>query len=428
MKEPGKCQAPSMFNEKFNEKFNDKLDEKLDEKNPIEPIEISPSNSAGAKIVRDSGVTETVSRNDFPRIKVGVLLSPRADGLFVGTFDDALIIDLPGARAALALCDGSKSISAIAISVGISESDLIELISTLNHAALITFEKVTNQKLLPELQLIDWYPQSATQSATQSTTQSTTSCRPERMKKRIATTIYISKLNRIGFALSGTLLASGIGAVISDDNRKITMSDLIGGYLRLSDVGRSRNEVLADQSRENSQSKNSSDLRDPTLLIATTPPDPELLAEWMRGSTPFFLIDGLDRDNLTFGPFVTPGKDACPRCIDLHCLDRDPNWNSVSLAHFLDRRRELSTPLALLGASIGAIFALAQVDQLDQLDQVSQVDSVDQTGQETPSQISSQFQSQFQLRGKTITYSGSELMHPVIRRWSRHPLCGCSWQ
>jgi len=245
------------------------------------------------------------------------------------------------------------------------------------------------------------------------------------MKKRITTTIYISKLNRIGFALSGTLLASGIGAVISDDNRKITMSDLIGGYLRLSDVGRSRNEVLADQSRENSQSKNSSDLRNPTLIIATTPPDPEILAEWMRGSTPFFLIDGLDRDNLTFGPFVNPGKDACPRCIDLHCLDHDPNWNSVSLAHFLDRRRELSTPLALLGASIGAIFALAQLDQLDHIDQV---DPADQTGQETPSQISSQFQSQFQLRGKTITYSGSELMHPVIRRWSRHPLCGCSWQ
>ena len=407
MKEPGKCQAPYMFNETFNEKFN----EKLDDDNPIDPIEISPRNSAGAKIVPDSGVTETVSRNDFPRIKVGVLLSPRADGLFVGTFDDALIIDLPGARAALALCDGSKSISAIAILVGISESDLIELISTLNHAAFITFEKVTNQKLLPELQLIDWYPQSATQSATQPAT----SCRPERMKKRTTATIYISKLNRIGFALSGTLLASGIGAVISDDNRKITMSDLIGGYLRLSDVGRSRNEVLADQSRENSQSKNSSDLRNPTLIIATTPPDPEILAEWMRGSTPFFLIDGLDRDNLTFGPFVNPGKDACPRCIDLHCLDRDPNWNSVSLSHFLDRRRELSTPLALLGASIGAIFALAQVDQMDQV-------------AETPSQFQSQFSSQFQLRGKTITYSGSELMHPVIRRWSRHPLCGCSWQ
>ena len=197
------------------------------------------------------------------------------------------------------------------------------------------------------------------------------------------------------------------------------MSDLIGGYLRLSDVGRSGNEVLADQSRESSQSKNSSDLKNPTLIIATAPPDPELLAEWMRGSTPFFLIDGLDRDNLTFGPFVNPGKDACPRCIDLHCLDRDPNWNSVSLAHFLDRRRELSTPLALLGASIGAIFALAQLDQIDQ---------VAENPSPFLSPFLSPFPSQFQLRGKTITYSGSELMHPVIRRWSRHPLCGCSWQ
>jgi hypothetical protein len=170
---------------------------------------------------------------------------------------------------------------------------------------------------------------------------------------------------------------------------------------------------------------NPNQVKNSSLIIATSPPDPELLAEWMRGNTPFFLIDGLDRDNLTFGPLVNPGKDACPRCIDLHCLDRDPNWNSVSLAHFLHRRRELSSPLAMLGASIGAIFALAQLDQLvhpDRVDQMSRMDSMDQNKAEN------QRSSQFQLRGKTITYSASELTHPIIRRWSRHPLCGCSWQ
>jgi hypothetical protein len=289
----------------------------------------------------------------------------------------------------------------------------------------VTFGKISNQKLLPEMQLMDWYQQSSSIG------------QQESMEKRLITTVYISKLNRIGFALSGVLLASGVGAVISDDNRKITIEDIVGGYLRLSDVGRTRNEVLIDQSRENAQSKNVNNLsnvnhgsnpnhlKNSSLIIATSPPDPELLAEWMRGNTPFFLIDGLDRDNLTFGPFVNPGKDACPRCIDLHCLDRDPNWNSVSLAHFLDRRRELSSPLAMLGASIGAIFALAQLDQLvhpDRVDQMSRIDLMDQNESEN------QRSSQFQFRGKTITYSASELTHPIIRRWSRHPLCGCSWQ
>ncbi len=384
MKESGKCQAPSMFNDKTNGKFNEKT-----------PSGDSSKKSSEIKIGQDSTSNQTeahekISTADFPRLKVGVLVSPRADGLFVGTFDDALIVDLPGARAALALCDGSKSISAISTLVGILESDLIELVLLLNNSALVTFEKIANPKLLSEMQLNDWYQQS------------TSADQLESMEKRTNATVYISKLNRIGFALSGTLLASGISAVVSDDNRKITLEDLVGGYLRLSDVGRTRSEVLADQSRENTKNKNSSSLKNPTLIISTAPPDPELLAEWMRGSTPFFLIDGLDRDNLTFGPFVNPGKDACPRCIDLHCLDRDPNWNSVTLAHFLDRRREISTPLALLGASIGAIFALAQIE--------------DRTS------------SQFPLRGKTITYSASELTHPIIRRWSRHPLCGCSWQ
>jgi hypothetical protein len=386
----------------FNEKINDELTG-------------NPTKSSN----------QSISGADFPRLKVGVLVSPRTDGLFVGTFDDALIIDLPGARAALALCDGSKSINSIATSVGILASDLIELISTLNCSSFVTFGKISNQKLLPEMQLMDWYQQSSSIG------------QQESMEKRLTSTVFVSKLNRIGFALSGILLASGVGTVISDDNRKITIEDIVGGYLRLSDVGRTRNEVLIDQSRENAQSKNVNNLshvnhgsnpnqvKNSSLIIATSPPDPELLAEWMRGNTPFFLIDGLDRDNLTFGPFVNPGKDACPRCIDLHCLDRDPNWNSVSLAHFLDRRRELSSPLAMLGASIGAIFALAQLDQLvhpDRVDQMSRMDSMDQNKAEN------QRSSQFQLRGKTITYSASELTHPIIRRWSRHPLCGCSWQ
>jgi len=423
MKEPGKCQAPFMFNEKINNTTDDKLNDKLNDKTE----DSQPNHGIPAKSSR-----ERIYGTDFPRLKVGVLVSPRADGLFVGTFDDALIIDLPGARAALALCDGSTSINSIATSVGILTSDLIELISTLNSSSLVTFEKISNQKLLPEMQLVDWYQQSKSLD------------QQESMEKRITSTVYISKLNRIGFALSGILLASGVGAVISDDNRKITIEDIVGGYLRLSDVGRTRNEVLIDQSRENSQNKNVNNLnhvnnvnnvrnvshasnlnpvKNSSLIISTSPPDPELLAEWMRGNTPFFLIDGLDRDNLTFGPFVNPGKDACPRCIDLHCLDRDPNWNSVTLAHFLDRRRELSTPLAMLGASVGAIFALAQLDYLDQLAHLDRVNSIDRN-----IQAADQRSSQFQLRGKTITYSASELMHPIVRRWSRHPLCGCSWQ
>jgi len=407
-----------MFNDKFNYKANEKY-------------------------------SENISGENFPRLKVGVLVSPRADGLFVGTFDDALLVDLPGARAALALCDGSNSIHSIAISVGILESDLIELIATLDSTALVTFEKITNQKLLPEMQLNDWYPKFTIGDQLEQANQASPA---DSLNKRAIATVYISKLNRIGFALSGILLTSGIGAVVSDDNRKITVADLVGGYLRLSDVGRTRSEVLADQTRENAQNKTPNNLKNISLIISTAPPDPELLAEWMRGSTPFFLIDGLDRDNLTFGPFVNPGKDACPRCIDLHCLDRDPNWNSVSLAHYLDRRRDLSTPLALLGASIGAIFALSQLDQMGQVDRVDRVDHVhhvhqevnskqidktdeieksgetDKTAQGKQSEFQSQFSPRFHLRGKTITYSASELMYPIIRRWSRHPLCGCSWQ
>ena len=208
--------------------FNDKINDEPTGNPTGSPIRKNEDNQSTHGNTAKSS-SERISGADFPRLKVGVLVSPRTDGLFVGTFDDALIIDLPGARAALALCDGSKSINSIASSVGILASDLIELISTLNYSSLVTFEKISNQKLLPEMQLMDWYQQSSSIG------------QQESMEKRLITTVYISKLNRIGFALSGILLASGVGAVISDDNRKITIEDIVGGYLRLSDVGRTRN-------------------------------------------------------------------------------------------------------------------------------------------------------------------------------------------
>lgn len=335
-------------------------------------------------------ILNLISAGDLPRLKKGVLVAPRSDGLFVGTFDDALILDLPGARAALAQCDGSNSIGQIANLVGMAVTDLLKLISTLDHASFITFESTKNQHLISELQLLDWYPQNSNLPDSNN------------LEKRANAIINISKLNRIGMALSGILAASGVGTITSEDDRKISTNDLVGGYLRLSDVGRSRSDVLKDQIRESSYVKSVISTKSHKLIIATTTPEPELLADWMRGTTPFFLINGLDRDNLTFGPFVIPGQTPCPRCIDLHFIDRDPNWSSVTLSQFLDRRREIPTAMALLGASLGAIFALAQIDHGDQLD---------------PG-----------LNGKTFTYSASDLSRPIIRRWGRHPLCGCAWK
>ena len=114
MKEPGKCQAPSMFNDKINDELTGSPNGNSIRKN--EDNQSTHGNTA-------KSLSERISGADFPRLKVGVLVSPRTDGLFVGTFDDALIIDLPGARAALALCDGSKSINSIANLVGILASD-----------------------------------------------------------------------------------------------------------------------------------------------------------------------------------------------------------------------------------------------------------------------------------------------------------------
>ena len=97
------------------------------------------------------------------------------------------------------------------------------------------------------------------------------------------------------------------------------------------------------------------------------------------------------------GPFVSPGRTACLRCVDAARAETDPRRAVVA-----DQLARSSAPVPLSPTLQAAALALA-VREI-----VSYVDGV------APTTWSASLR---------LGASGA----PVLRAWERHPLCGCAW-
>jgi hypothetical protein len=126
-------------------------------------------------------------------------------------------------------------------------------------------------------------------------------------------------------------------------------------------------------------------------------PDEELLDELVRASAPHLVMTGV-AGRITLGPFVSPGRTACCRCVIAHRCDRDPGHATV-------REQQAAGPEHVVPADpllvqLAAAWAVR--------DLVSYVEG------DLPATWSS-----------TIAVDPGLALSP--QRWLRHPGCGCSW-
>ncbi|SFB74078.1 hypothetical protein SAMN04487968_101247 [Nocardioides terrae] len=120
------------------------------------------------------------------------------------------------------------------------------------------------------------------------------------------------------------------------------------------------------------------------------------LDDLLQGGRPHLVVSGLPT-GWEVGPFVSPGQTACVRCVDAARAERDPRRAVVA-----DQLARSSAPVPVSPTLQTAALALA-VREI-----VSYVDG------DVPT-----------------TWSTSLLLGPSgapeVRRWPRHPLCGCAW-
>ena len=127
-------------------------------------------------------------------------------------------------------------------------------------------------------------------------------------------------------------------------------------------------------------------------------PDQGLLDELMRASEPHLVVTVV-AGRITLGPFVSPGRTACSRCVTAHRCDRDPGHATVREQQSVGPE-DVGVPADPLLVQLAAAWAVR--------DLVSYVEG------DLPA-----------------TWSSTIAVDPGLaldrQRWLRHPGCGCSW-
>lgn len=147
----------------------------------------------------------------------------------------------------------------------------------------------------------------------------------------------------------------------------------------------------------------------PVTPVSDSASDVHLLLGY--GALPRGLADPLVRDGIAhlaavltpwgweLGPFVVPGETACLRCVDAAHSDHDPRYGVV-----LDQLARASAPLPAAAPLSTLALAWAARDLLAY-----------RRG-ELPSTWSA-----------TVRLNDSPAEDATVRRWLRHPHCGCAW-
>jgi hypothetical protein len=138
-------------------------------------------------------------------------------------------------------------------------------------------------------------------------------------------------------------------------------------------------------------------------LLGVGEPDRELLDTWTRSGTPYVLLR-LTEGRLRLGPFVSPGRTACLRCVDAHHCDADPAWpllvRQYAAACGRDRPDGAPEPLDPLLAALGVAWVARDL-------------------------------AAFADGRRPSTWSATLTLDPDLESleaqlWHRHPECGCS--
>ncbi len=269
-------------------------------------------------------------------------------------------------------------------------------INPLKDGAMRTLQ----ERIVPELQLTTWYPNVDDGGV-------------EKILERAHFPIVITSKNRLAMAVAAALYGSGFSSILMIDKERkrkhsgqVQPADVMGGYLRMSDVGGEKDGAIREMALNSSlfpiQSPVGSAVN-PRLIISLGRTFPDYLQRWMSEDVPFLIVNNFSHGTFEVGPFVIPGKSPCPRCIFLTQLDQSPHHQDVEQVLFMESEVEFPAAMTWFAAGVIALAAIQYADGGDD------------------GKTSSQY------LGRTLEFTPTSLSTPRQREWSVHPQCGCTW-
>jgi hypothetical protein len=182
--------------------------------------------------------------------------------------------------------------------------------------------------------------------------------------------VHIDQLDRAGLLLAKTLLASGVGTVVTHDAGLVLKTDLGEIGYKSSDLSKSRIQMALLHLEELSLPKTPK----PRLVELTGKPNKDILISFAvtighLAIRPTTYLRWLNRDvnhlGITFemnqaqiSPIVIPGKTPCLNCLAEYKVDEDPAW-PVLASQLLDLPRvrdDSASLLSCVGLSLRMIL------------------------------------------------------------------------
>lgn len=186
------------------------------------------------------------------------------------------------------------------------------------------------------------------------------------LRKRAASKVFISSLNRTGLLLAKGLGASGIGTIFTTDQKTVSNPDTLDlGYPR-AELGNQRARaarrlVSGGKVELHSRVTQAYDRTDLAIILATDVISPSHYAQWMSRDVAHLGVL-ISESGVLISHLVIPGVTPCLACLELHRLETDPNWSTTAPQLAVLNRDLSDSSTVLFGASIALSLGLNLID------------------------------------------------------------------
>ena len=176
-------------------------------------------------------------------------------------------------------------------------------------------------------------------------------------------TVFIGELNRVGITLARGLRASGVGRILSSDNRRISAADRLPlGYSSGESRGRELSNELAEGFQLHSYLRPST-IRaiDFALVLEQEVANPESYQRWLANDVAHLSIS-FDEAGVSVSPLVIPGLTSCLACQTVADSELDDAYTALAAQISLQPRDLADSASLLFAAGIAIHRALGYLD------------------------------------------------------------------
>ncbi|HEX6967345.1 MAG TPA: PqqD family protein [Micromonosporaceae bacterium] len=280
----------------------------------------------------------------------------------------AVLLEIADPRTAriLDLLDGTRSehsVLAQAVKSEVAPEDARAFLDTLRAAGLIVAAQALFPHAIPEPTRSRLTAEAAALALRRSESPGTPA---QILRRRTGAKVVVTGQGRLAAPLAVALAQAGVGHVHPDVAGRVEPTDLPGGGLRTTDIGRDRAQAIIEniaQAAPGAQTRPIPRGRaDLVIQIGLDRPAGLVAAAFERRRQAHLLL-GVRDGVPTVGPLVPAAGSPCLNCLDLHRRDRDPAWPQLAAQLAAAAPPEPCQLTALLTATAyAASEALAYLD------------------------------------------------------------------